>query len=256
MRRWARWIAGWCIGTIAAALAADTLSAPYTPPADVSGSWSFKADPALPNVLLLGDSISIGYTRAVRSLLTGKANVYRASNADGSKPANCGDSRMGLAGLERWLGTRHWDVIHFNWGLWDLCYRNPAAKTQGNRDKIGGKLPFPPEEYVRNLEKIVTRLEATGAKLIWASTTVVPSDEAGRNVGDEVRYNRMAAEVMTRHHIPIDDLYMVTAKLPKAESAAPGDVHYTAAGYGKIAEQVARVVTAALPAPLRAPVAP
>lgn len=58
-----------------AGLAAD--SAPFTPPADTQGSWSFTPDPALPNVLIVGDSISIGYTRAVRAALAGKANVFR-----------------------------------------------------------------------------------------------------------------------------------------------------------------------------------
>ena len=140
----------------ASAFGANALSSPTTPPQDLAGSWRFQADPALPDVLILGDSISIGYTRAVRALLTGKANIYRAASANGEKPANCGDTRMGLVGLEQWLGQRKWAVIHFNWGLWDLCYRNPAVKTQGNRDKVGGKLPFPIREY----EKISSRLSS------------------------------------------------------------------------------------------------
>src|SRR5689334_7284762 len=36
---------------------------PYTPPADLAGPWAFTPDPRLPNVLILGDSISLGYTR-------------------------------------------------------------------------------------------------------------------------------------------------------------------------------------------------
>tara|TARA_Y100000385_G_C13036986_1_gene613447 strand:+ start:123 stop:395 length:273 start_codon:yes stop_codon:yes gene_type:complete len=32
-------------------------------------------DPALPNILLLGDSISLGYTLEVRNMLKGTANV-------------------------------------------------------------------------------------------------------------------------------------------------------------------------------------
>lgn len=228
-------------------VAAEASDAPFTPAKDLAGSWSFVADPALPNVLLLGDSISIGYTRPVRALLKGRANVYRASNADGSKPANCGDTRIGLAGLERWLGNRRWSVIHFNWGLWDLCYRNPASKNQGNRDKAGGKLPFSIEEYEKNLETIVTRLEATGAVLIWASTTTVPENEAGRFVGDEDTYNRVAARVMARHHIAIDDLHALTRTFSTAEFIRPGDVHYTEAGYARLARKIAEAIAAVLP---------
>jgi hypothetical protein len=233
--------------------AADALSPPSTPVQDTAGTWEFRADPALPNVLLLGDSISIGYTRPVRALLAGKANVYRAANLDGTKPANCGDTRMGLAGLERWLGDRKWSVIHFNWGLWDLCYRNPAVKTQGNRDKVGGKLPFPIEDYERNLEQIVARLKATSAVLIWASTTVVPEGEAGRVVGDEIKYNRVAAAVMQKHGIAIDDLHALTKSFPVSDFVGHGDVHFSASGSSKLAKKVASSLEGALKEPAVSP---
>jgi hypothetical protein len=227
--------------------AAGALSPPTPPPArGTAGTWEFRADPALPNVLLLGDSISIGYTRPVRALLAGKANVYRAANPDGTKPANCGDTRMGLAGLDRWLGQRTWSVIHFNWGLWDLCYRNPAVKTQGNRDKSGGTLPFPIEEYERNLEQIVARLKATGAVLIWASTTVVPEGETGRVVGDDIKYNRVAAAVMGRHDIAINDLHAFTKSFDVSDFVGPGDIHFAASGSSKVAGKVAASIEAAL----------
>jgi hypothetical protein len=143
--------------------------APFTPAADLKGAWNFTADPKLPNVLIIGDSISIGYTRAVREKLTGRANVYRPMNGKG--PDNCGDTTIGLNKIDGWLGKQKWDVIHFNWGLWDLCYRDPKAKEQGNRNKATGKISTQPADYEKNLERLVKRLEATGAKLIWANTT-------------------------------------------------------------------------------------
>lgn len=69
--------------------------------------------PGLPRVLLIGDSISIGYTLPVRELLKGRANVHRP-------PTNCGSTHSGMGGLEKWVGTSRWDVIHFNWGMHDL----------------------------------------------------------------------------------------------------------------------------------------
>jgi lysophospholipase L1-like esterase len=183
----------------------------------------------------------------VRRLLAGKANVYRPMGRNGKGPANCGDTRTGLKGIETWLGTRHWDVIHFNWGLWDLCYRNPASTNQGNRDKEHGKLTATPEEYERNLETLVARLEKTGAKLIWASTTAVPPNEFGRFEGDDAKYNAVAARVMQRHGIPTDDLFAVTKSFGGKLSAAPGDVHYTDEGYERIAEAVSKSIAAVLP---------
>lgn len=196
-------------------------------------------DEKLPNVLILGDSISIGYTVPVRDALKGKANVIRPR-------ANCGDTPMGLKGIAGWLGDTRWDVIHFNWGLWDLCYRHPESKEQGNRDKVKGKQSVPPDDYERNLEELVGKLKATGAKLIWASTTVVPEGEVGRFVGDDVKYNAIAARVMQRHGIPIDDLHALSKSFAGKYSTKAGDVHFTSEGSALLAAQVVKEIEAAL----------
>lgn len=233
-------------GTPNTAPPTNTTLAPFTPAADERGAWSITADAKLPNVLILGDSISIGYTRAVRKLMEGKANVYRPMQPNGRMPDNCGDTSIGLAKLDQWLGTNHWDVIHFNWGLWDLCYRDPKSKSQGNRDKVNGKISTPAADYERNLESLVTRLKATGAKLIWASTTVVPEGEDGRIVGDDAKYNTIAAQVMQRHAIPTDDLHATSKGFQPALFTKPGDVHFTPEGYNKLAAQIAAKVAEAL----------
>jgi len=216
----------------------------YTPRSDTKGDWSFVADPSLPNVLLIGDSISIGYTRPVRENLKGKANVYRPMRGKG--PENCGDTPMGLDRIDAWLGDTKWDVIHFNWGLWDLCYRNPLVKNQGSRDKVGGKLSVSLDDYEKNLEKLVARLKSTGAKLIWASTTVVPEGEDGRFVGDDEKYNAVAAKVMERNGVVTDDLFVLTKGFAGKFSKAPGDVHYTSEGSDAIAAQVSKSIEKAL----------
>lgn len=218
---------------------------PFTPAADLKGAWSFAADPKLPNVLIIGDSISIGYTLKVREKLTGKANVYRPMK--GKAPDNCGDTSIGLKGLDGWLGKQKWDVIHFNWGLWDLCYRNPTSKEQGNRDKVGGKLSTMPADYEINLELLVARMEATGAKLIWANTTMVPEGEVGRFVGDEEKYNSIAARVMKKHNIPTNDLLTLSKGFGGKFSSKAGDVHFTIEGSEALAAQVVASIEAVLP---------
>ena len=212
----------------------------FTPKSDKKGMKAEpdKIDAALPNVLILGDSISIGYTVAVREGLVGKANVFRPKD-------NCGDTRSGIANLTKWLGSNKWDVIHFNWGLHDLCYRNPEAQNQGNRDKEKGKQSVPPADYEKNLEEIVTRLKATGAKLIWANTTVVPENEIGRIVGDEVKYNAIAAKIMERHNIPIDDLYTLTKSF-EGKYSGKGNVHFKEEGSDLLAKQALASIEAAL----------
>lgn len=246
MRTFARFLPALVLG-LSTLAAADKTAAPFTPTADLQGAWVFPSDAKLPNVLILGDSISIAYTRAVRDLLAGKANVFRPMQPNGRSPVNCGETRMGLQNLDAWLGDKRWDVIHFNWGLWDLCYRHPESKTQGKRDKAKGTLSVPLPEYRENLEKLVVRLKATGAKLIWASTTVVPEGEAGRFVGDDEKYNAAARDVMSRHGVVINDLHAVTKRFGERYFVGPGDVHFTAEGSAKLAEAVAKVVTQTLP---------
>jgi lysophospholipase L1-like esterase len=204
----------------------------------LAGALSLAAADA-PRVLILGDSISIGYTPAVTRLLEGKAAVNRPK-------ANCGSTQTGLAGLEQWLGDGRWDVIHFNWGLHDLCYRHPDSKVQGNRDKVNGKQVVPTSEYERNLETLVARLQRTGARLVFANTTLVPEGEAGRFTGDEVKYNAIAERVMQRQGIPVNDLHALTRAFGPELFKGPGDVHFTPAGYARLAAQVAAAIEQAL----------
>jgi len=84
-------------------------------------------EPSLPRVLIIGDSISMGYTLPTRELLKGKANLHRP-------PTNCGPTTTGLDQLEAWLGDKPWDVIHFNWGLHDLKYMDEKGQLVDAKD--------------------------------------------------------------------------------------------------------------------------
>ena len=205
----------------------------YTPKEDKAElkKVKIKSDSSLPNVLLVGDSISIGYTPLVIKKLKGKANVSRVKT-------NCGDSKKGVKLMKKWLRDTKWDVIHFNFGLHDLCYRHPDSKVYGHRDKVKGKIGVPIDQYEKNLEKIVQILNKTGAKLIWASTTVVPEKEAGRFVGDDAKYNAVAEKVIKKYNVQINDLYAVSKKFDKSLFKKPGDVHFKRRGSQKLADQV------------------
>ena len=186
-----------------------------------SNAWDFvQDDPALPRVLLIGDSVSRGYTLAVRKAMTGKANVHRA-------PENCGPTANGLKKLDVWLGNGKWDVIHFNFGIHDRA--TPAA------------------DYEQRLETIVTRLQATGAKVIWATTTPVPPDTKDGPIAAQqiVEKNEIAARVMAKHGVVVDDLFaFITPHLSTAQN--PKDVHFTGPGYDLLGGQVAASISAAL----------
>jgi len=210
-----------------------------------------------PRVLLIGDSISIGYTLGVRQKLKGLANVHRP-------PENTGDTAFGLTRLDGWLGQGHWDVIHFNFGLHDLKYLD--AKGNYVSPEKGTQVASP-KVYGEQLRALTLRLKATGAKLVFATTTPVPVGTKGRVAGDEKAYNAVAMGVMKDLEVPVDDLcgFVVEQQMKKAPPAGPdvkhakgnrqadgiqchANVHFTEQGYQQLSEQVAASIQKVLPA--------
>ena len=184
--------------------------------------------PGLPRVLLIGNSISMGYTLPVRRLLAGKINVHRI-------PQNGGPSKTGVANLEKWLGDGRWDVIHFNHGIHDL------------KIMPDGKRQVEPAEYEKNLRAIVARLQATGATLVFATTTPIPEGELkpARSFGRVEEYNAIAGRVMQENGVRLDDLNAWIA--PRFDALhTPQDLHYRPEGYEFLAEKVAAEITSAL----------
>ena len=193
----------------------------------------------LPKALLIGNYISIGYTPHVVAALKGKVQVIQHRG-------NAQHTGTGLKMLDRWVGNTQWDVIHFTWGLWDLCYRHPQSKEQGRRDKKRGTLTTSLEQYENNLDELVARLKETKAKLIWAHTSTVPQGEAGRRVGDDDKYNDAATRVMNKPRSRINDLNSLTDGFPSELFVKPGDVHYTSEGSRKIGQAVAKKISQTL----------
>jgi hypothetical protein len=159
-----------------------------------------------------------------------------------SRPAaNCAHTGVGLANLKTWLGTQHWDVIHFNFGIWDTHHLNDkGAIAEGTNTH----LRYTPEQYRDNLTKLVAILEGTGAKLIWASSTPVLGRKAKR-LEDIPSFNLVAAKVMQEHQIPIDDLNGFVTPHMKAWDSGDG-CHFNPLGYQQLGQQVAESIQQAL----------
>jgi acyl-CoA thioesterase-1 len=202
-----------------------------------------------PRVLLIGDSIAGGYAGVVVAELKGVAEVVK-------NPGNAGPTAMALAkpraaaaendparnragevpdptryetNLDYYLAHGPFDVIHFNWGLHDL--------------KRGG-IPLP--QYLGNLERLVTKLQATGAKLIFATTTPVPPvNNEGRVPGKVVEFNAAAVKLMKEKGVLVDDLH--GAVLPRlAEVQLRDNVHFGREGYALLGKQAAAAIREAL----------
>lgn len=198
----------------------------------------------LPNVLILGDSISIGYTPIVQGLLADEAHVFRPLNKNGGY-LNCEGTTRGLQMLDGWLSNKSWDVIHFNFGLHDLKHVHPETGRNSND-------PSHPQQaevstYEANLEAIVSKLLSTNASLVFANTTPYPDKPGGplRRSDQVAGYNAAALRVMRKHNVPVNDLHTFV-KPRMQELLLPNNVHFTADGSQALARIVAKEIQAQL----------
>jgi len=177
-----------------------------------------KANPPLPRVLIVGDSIYGNLSRSVATELKDKAQVILAR----WEPDRMANSTTALHDLNRLLGYLDkegkllpreqrpvWDLIHVNFGLGDLVYRAPNMKSfRVMSIQAGGIRATPAGQYEANLDQIIRQLQDTGAKIVWASTTPIRASWSNIfEVGSEVAYNTIAAKVMARHGVPINDMH-------------------------------------------------
>ena len=223
-------------------LAADpahsaTVSAMRTECRRLSDLYAAAGEP-LARVLILGDSISMGYHRFVVEALTDEATVVRPKE-------NCAGTTKGIQKIDEWLAIDggNFDVIHFNFGLHDL----KRVKESGRNSNDPSDPPQADiEAYEKNLRQIVSRLKSTGASLIFATTTPVPLGvKPHRAPEDPARYNAAARKIMAENKILINDLYgRALKKLTQIQR--PADVHFNATGSEWLAGDVIRHIRTAI----------
>ncbi|MFM2233162.1 MAG: hypothetical protein RJB31_1863 [Bacteroidota bacterium] len=185
----------------------------------------FAAKPyEVKRVLVIGDSISIGYTPFIKTAMS--PNVEVAHN-----PGNGGSTLRGMESMEKWLDNRDWDVILFNFGLHDMVHKDSSGKY----DVVNGTIAVPLKEYKKNLEAIADKLNETTAKVIFVTTTMVPDGASGRKTASVPEYNEVALKVMKKKSIKVVDLYQPSLEIHPSNSK-PKDVHYTPKGYELLAE--------------------
>ncbi len=210
------------------------------------GEAELPSGPA--RVLILGDSISIGYTQRVRRALGDEAVVVRPMREDGAKAENCAGTSYGKDHIQRWLDLEGgpFDVVHFNFGLHDLKRVNPDTRANSNDPEAPNQAPL--EVYAGQLRGITCELLESDATVIFATTTPVP--EGGvrphRDPGDVLRYNAAAVALMSELGVEVNDLYAFI--LPQlGELQRPVNVHFTPDGSEALAGEVAAAIRTAFP---------
>ena len=160
-------------------------------------------------------------------------------------PENCEGTTSGVKNIDRWLGDTKWDVIHFNFGLHDIKQVDPVTKENSNNPKHPQQANL--KQYKKTLKQIVEKLKATGAKLIFATTTPYPDKTSGplRKPGMSAKYNRAAIKIMNKNDIKINDLYAFM--LPRMqELQLPNNVHFKSEGSQALALKVVDRINEAL----------
>ena len=187
------------------------------------------------NVLLVGDSIRIGYDKAVEKTLAGKANVYYPAD-------NCRFAPYVLRYIHEYkalVKDGEVDVLHWNVGLWD-CLR------------LFDEEPLVPIDiYAYYIDRICVRIQKVfpQAKVIFATSTSVLTEKMKphfKRYNDEIEaYNKAAIEVVKKYGFAVNDLYAVSVSLP--EEAHSDAVHfYTPEGTKAFTDQVLSYVVPAL----------
>lgn len=196
-----------------------------------------SAEKSLPTIVLIGDSIRMGYAPVVAEMLKGKANVVAAKE-------NGGDTTRVLANLDEWAIAQKPTVVHFNCGLHDLKVSRTTKKPQVSI-----------EDYEKNLREIVDRLQKkTNARLIFATITPIRDELHAKRGGgfdrreaDVKRYNDVALKVMKENSVEIDNLHAVVTKAGIEKIQRTDGTHYKPDGCKTLAKAVVKSVTGDMP---------
>ncbi len=225
----------------AALLVASSIIAATAPAEEIvhekyewSDMWVTNADVenGIPRVLLVGDSIVKGYYSGVEKALSEGVNCARYST---SKFLSHPDF---LTELGVMIKRFHFDVIHINNGLHGWGYTEA--------------------QYEAGVEALIAFLkrESPDSTIVWCMTTPVRDSkdlskpDAAKQARVEAR-NAIAAAVMKKHEIAVDDLYSVV--MEDDANFSPDGVHFSDMGKEKQSKQVADVVRPLLPAAKAAP---
>ena len=178
-------------------------------------------------LVLVGDSIRMGYQAYVRNELSGLSDVWAPEQ-------NGGNSTNIQQHLDKWIISQAADVIHINCGLHDL-----------KRDFDAEETAIPLVQYQANLRDFLGRiLQETQSTVIWATTTPVNEIWHHQRKGfdrleaDVVAYNNVSVEVTQDFGVSINDLFQVIIDAGRDNYLSPDGVHFTADGWDLLGKSV------------------
>ena len=166
-------------------------------------------------IILIGDSIRMGYDKYVKEALEGTAELFYPE--ENSKFAT-----YILRFAHEWKSRGKWpsdvDLIHWNAGLWDVI-------------EMYGDGPLTPiEYYAQTIKRVDKRLRLLfpDAKIVFATSTAVLEEKCHpqfkRYNATIDAYNKAAIDALSDTDTVINDLFAVTQTCP--EEYHSDAVHY------------------------------
>jgi hypothetical protein len=172
-------------------------------------------DPKLPRVLIVGDSISMGYRRFVTERFKGIANVDYWVGGGFFEYDIHGDDFPALKSWDGVLSNGPYDVVTWNASTLHMWNGAPGRCSEAN--------------YPANMTRLVEHIQkaAPNTRLIWirctpwrtTPTSGTPTLDPSHNDAI-VRYNALTDQIMAKHGISEIDLY--TFCLDKFGALPPG----------------------------------
>jgi lysophospholipase L1-like esterase len=206
------------------------VSAHVSIPEEIEWTWEVRPphpDPKLPNVLLLGDSLSRNYFPQVTRDLAGVANIYLMASS-----TSVGDPRLPhqireFAAME----NVPFRIVHFNNGMHGWGYTEAQYKAA-----------FP--EFLRTVRSLVGMNAGKTGALIWANITPVePNAFNGASNGRIDARNATARSFIDAAHIPIDDQHTL---MLQHQNLHQDTVHFNTAGSNLMGDQAAATIRSQL----------
>ena len=183
-------------------------------------------------IVLIGDSIRMGYDKYIKEALCGTAEVFYP-------PENCRFAEYVLRYAHEWRNNGKWgddvDLVHWNAGLWDAL--------ELFEDEPLTSLSYYGEAIARIDKRL--RMLFPKAKFVFATSTNVNEKMSTRDFtrhNSTIReYNKKALAALSETDTVINDLYSLSASLP--DSYRSDWVHfYTPEGTEAIGGRVLSVI--------------
>lgn len=192
---------------------------------------------ALKKVILIGDSIRLGYQPYTSLYLMEKADIR-------GPESSCGHTYHILENAYRWLGEEGDVIYHIS-----ACHHDiMTVPYESNKNLVDIS------DYVANIQRIIKYIHLANPKaiIIWATSTPVVDEKVYATLNtmkgnglynkDVIIYNNAAVKEVTRLGIPVNDLYTYVLEGDPDRIMLEDGIHFNETGYQLLGEQVANAL--------------